>query len=100
MQDIYRRNFFPAMKANWRAYPEHIGHKDWPGCVRCHDDQHKSADGKRVIAFKHCSSCHTLLAQGNAQELAQITAAGQEFKHPGEAWDPEFKCVDCHTGGP
>jgi hypothetical protein len=40
------------------------------------------------------------LAQGNAQELANINAAGQEFKHPGEEWDPEFKCVDCHTGGP
>ncbi|MHB9010202.1 MAG: cytochrome c3 family protein, partial [Limisphaerales bacterium] len=39
VQAIYRDNFFPEMKANWRAYPEHIGHKDWPGCVRCHDDQ-------------------------------------------------------------
>ncbi len=100
VQDIYRRNFFPEMKANWRAYPEHIGHKDWPGCVRCHDDKHVSTDGQRVIGFKDCRQCHTILAQGASEELAQLNPGGLEFKHPGEEWDPDFACHDCHTGGP
>lgn len=100
VQAIYRDNFFPEMKANWRAYPEHIGHKDWPGCVRCHDDQHQSADGKRVIGFKDCNACHILLSQGTEAELDQLESAGHPFKHPGDDYDPDFKCVDCHTGGP
>ena len=37
VQEIYRDNFFPEMKASWQAYPDNIGHKDWPGCFRCHD---------------------------------------------------------------
>jgi hypothetical protein len=31
VQHIYRDNFFPTMQASWKNYPEHIGHKDWPG---------------------------------------------------------------------
>lgn len=100
VQAIYERNFFPEMKAHWRAYPEHIGHKDWPGCVRCHDDKHQSTDGQRVIGFQDCNQCHVLLAQGLEEELTQLTAGGQTFKHPVEDWDPEFACHDCHTGGP
>jgi hypothetical protein len=88
------------MNANWRAYPEHIGHKDWPGCVRCHDDKHQSADGKRVIGFKDCRQCHVIVAQGVGEELSRLSPGGQEFKHPGEEWDPSFACHDCHTGGP
>lgn len=100
LKGIYERTFFPEMKANWRAYPEHIGHKDWPGCVRCHDDKHASTDGSRVIGFKDCSQCHVLLAQGSGEELTRLNPGGLEFKHPGEDWDPEFACHDCHTGGP
>ncbi len=100
LQDIYRNNFFPAMKANWREYPEHIGHKDWPGCVRCHDDNHPSTDGKRNIGFKNCHTCHEILAQGAGEELRRLTPGGQEFRHPVEDWDPAFACHDCHTGGP
>jgi hypothetical protein len=100
LQRIYRENFFPLMKANWRAYPEHIGHKDWPGCVRCHDDNHKSDDGQRVISFQNCNACHLILAQGSAADLEEPSLSGQEFRHPGEEYDPAFKCHDCHTGGP
>ena len=100
VQQIYRQNFFPAMKADWRSYPEHIGHKDWPGCVRCHDDNHQTADQSRTITFQDCNSCHLILAQGQGEELLQVSPAGQPFRHPVEEYDPEFKCHDCHTGGP
>jgi hypothetical protein len=33
-QSIYRNNFFPEMHADWRSYPDHIGHKEWDGCFR------------------------------------------------------------------
>jgi len=100
VQRIYSDNFFPSMKADWRAYPEHLGHKDWPGCVRCHDDNHVSSDGQRTISFSNCNSCHLILAQGSEDQLASMVVGGQEFKHPGEEYDLAFKCHDCHTGGP
>ncbi|MBI3665799.1 MAG: NapC/NirT family cytochrome c [Acidobacteria bacterium] len=57
---IFDRNVFPEMKVNWGTYPNNIGHTDFPGCFRCHDDQHSSADGKKIT--QDCNSCHNLVA--------------------------------------
>jgi hypothetical protein len=56
-QDVWARNVFPAMNVTWGTYPNHIGHIDTQGCFRCHDDEHKSRDG-RVIG-QDCTLCHS-----------------------------------------
>jgi hypothetical protein len=61
---IYNRNVFPEMKVNWGTYPNNIGHTDFPGCYRCHDDAHASADGRKVT--QDCNACHNLLAMEEA----------------------------------
>jgi nitrate/TMAO reductase-like tetraheme cytochrome c subunit len=100
VQQIYKDNFFPEMKANWRVYPDNIGHKDWPGCFRCHDGKHQTADGRRTIKANDCNACHIILAQGSGKELEELAPQGHEFKHPGEELEKGFLCNDCHTGGP
>lgn len=100
LQEIYHKNFFPQMKASWKSYPNNIGHKDWPGCFRCHDDKHKSSDGARTIKGNDCNACHVILAQGSGKDFEQLTPQGQEFKHPGEELEKGFLCSDCHSGGP
>lgn len=97
--EIYANNFFPVMKASWRDYPEHIGHKDWPGCFRCHDDKHKSADGQHNIKFTNCATCHSILSQGAGVDAVTWNPAGEPFKHPEEDYDTAFLCHDCHNGG-
>ena len=57
---IYDSNVFPEMKVTWGTYPVNIGHTDSPGCFRCHDDSHVSADGRKVT--QDCGACHNLLA--------------------------------------
>jgi hypothetical protein len=57
-QDVWSTNVFPAMNVTWGTYPNHIGHVDSPGCSRCHDDSHKTADGK--VISQDCELCHTL----------------------------------------
>lgn len=99
VQAIYARSFFPRMKADWRSYPNNIGHKEWPGCFRCHDNNHQSEDGDKVLESSRCDTCHIILAQGKGEELNQLDAKGQEFKHPGEEYDTAFLCSDCHDGG-
>jgi hypothetical protein len=96
-QRIYQHNFFPEMKADWRAYPDNISHKDWAGCFRCHDGQHKSADGKRSIQASSCNSCHTILAQGSGDQLEKLNAKGHRFFHL-DAINEDFSCYSCHTG--
>ncbi len=71
------------MKASLENYPNNIGHKDWPGCFRCHDGQHKTADGKRTIKANDCNACHTILAQGSGAELRSTHARWTEIQTSG-----------------
>ena len=95
VQQIYKNNVFPEMKASWKTYPDNIGHKDWPGCFRCHDGLHKTADGKRSIKANGCNACHTILAQGRGDDLDKLTPNDQKFRPPGD--EIEGGCNDCHA---
>ncbi|HXR07632.1 MAG TPA: NapC/NirT family cytochrome c [Candidatus Acidoferrum sp.] len=99
VQQIYTNNFFPEMKASWRDYPDNIGHKDFPGCFRCHDGKHLSTTGQSTIKANDCNACHLILAQGSGAQLNQINAQGQKFAHPIDEYDPAYQCTDCHNGG-
>jgi len=93
----YARNIFPAMKASWNVYPDHIGHIEYGGCFRCHDDKHSSESGSTIS--RDCDLCHTILAQGTPDELEVVPFTGQlGFRHPADiddAWK-EMACTDCH----
>jgi hypothetical protein len=99
LQEIYRRNFFPAMKVRWDVYENNVGHKNSPGCFRCHDGQHESADGR--VLDRDCDTCHIIMVQGETGSLeTSMERQGVPFRHPvdiGEAWK-ELACSDCHTG--
>ena len=86
------------MKADWRAYPENIGHKEWPGCFRCHDGTHKAVGNpKKKIPASDCSACHTILAQGDGEQLQKLNAKGDTFIHVDAEYE-NFDCSSCHTG--
>jgi len=99
VQKIYRENFFPKMKADWKTYPNNIGHMNWPGCFRCHDGTHKSVDGKKSVKASDCNACHLILAQGSGKDLETLSAQGLAFAHPGDELDPNPQCHECHNGG-
>jgi hypothetical protein len=61
LKAAYARNVFPSMKLSWGTHPNNIGHEDFPGCFRCHDDNHKTSTGRAIS--QDCTSCHTILAQ-------------------------------------
>jgi hypothetical protein len=58
LSELYRRHVFPDMRVTFGSYPSHIGHVDSPGCFRCHDDNHKSKDGKKI--GQDCDTCHSI----------------------------------------
>jgi nitrate/TMAO reductase-like tetraheme cytochrome c subunit len=60
VQSIYLSNVFPKMDVTWGTYPNNLGHMHWPGCFRCHDGNHVSADGQTIP--NDCNTCHVLLA--------------------------------------
>jgi hypothetical protein len=61
---IYNRNVFPDLKVSWGTYPNNLGHTDFPGCFRCHDGSHATADGKAIK--QDCDVCHQPLAMDEA----------------------------------
>lgn len=57
---LWAANVFPHMKVDWRTYPVNLGHEDYPGCFRCHDEEHATADGRTIS--QDCALCHALPA--------------------------------------
>jgi nitrate/TMAO reductase-like tetraheme cytochrome c subunit len=96
-QQLYQENFFPEMKADWRVHPDNIGHKTFPGCFRCHDGNHVTDDGKKMIPADNCNICHTILAQGSGAQMTQLKADGYDFYHIDSTY-LDFSCTSCHTG--
>jgi hypothetical protein len=98
IQDGYANNIFPFMKADWRKYPNNIGHMENDGCFRCHNDRHKTESGK--VISKDCNLCHIIQAQGNPGSMEYSNNnVPLEFRHPADiddAWKTEL-CSSCHA---
>jgi hypothetical protein len=69
---IWERNVFPAMNVKWGVYPNNVGHTDFPGCFRCHDDSHTAKNGKTIT--QDCGACHNILAmeESNPKILTEL----------------------------
>jgi NapC/NirT cytochrome c family, N-terminal region len=100
IQEKFKVNIFPEMKVKWDAYPNHIGHLEFDGCFRCHDDQHTSDDGQ--VISRDCNICHSVKAQGTPGNLEMASITGSiDFRHPGDVEEDEWQdtnCTECHTG--
>jgi len=98
IKDAYQKNIFPEMKVNWDAYPNHIGHLEFNGCFRCHNNRHTTSTG-RVIP-QDCNLCHSIVAQGTPGNMQVISGIDQslEFYHqddPDQNWKGNL-CSECH----
>jgi NapC/NirT cytochrome c family, N-terminal region len=107
---IYERNVFPTMKVNWTTYPNNIGHRNWPGCFRCHNDHHVSQKGK--VLTSACPVCHTFPQRGPLTPLGATTPVSLGPWHPWPlkgkhattlcnlchraGYQPPLDCVSCH----
>jgi hypothetical protein len=62
------------MNVKWGSYPNNLGHNDFPGCFRCHDDSHVSIADKKITMSQDCNLCHNLLAmdEANPKVLADL----------------------------
>jgi len=60
----YSNNVFPDYKVTWGTYSNNLGHADYPGCFRCHDESHAAADKKTIT--QDCTVCHNAIAVDEA----------------------------------
>jgi mono/diheme cytochrome c family protein/nitrate/TMAO reductase-like tetraheme cytochrome c subunit len=104
LQDAYAKSHFPEQKVDHATHPNNIGHKDSPGCFRCHDGKHLSAAQEPIRL--ECNLCHSIpVVAGPPDFLANIEVSrGLE---PSSHLDPSWihlhrdvfdaSCVNCHT---
>ncbi|MCB2218922.1 MAG: NapC/NirT family cytochrome c [Bacteroidetes bacterium] len=98
IQDEFQVNIFPEMKVKWNAYHNNIGHMEFNGCFRCHNDKHTTDRGN--VISRDCNLCHGIVAQGVPDTL-QVGSIYEEleFVHPNDPYQDwkEYLCVECHA---
>jgi hypothetical protein len=103
---IFDRAVFPEMKVTWQTYPNNIGHRNWPGCFRCHDGRHVSSEGQ-VLANDCAGTCHTQPQRSVPTTLGVVhpdaTADWHPWQLPSTGLDipahKELICSNCHKAG-
>ena len=70
LQEVYTRAIHPRMKVGWDTYPDHLGHDDGGGCLRCHSPDLVDDSGHAVAS--HCTLCHSILAHDSAKPFEYL----------------------------
>jgi nitrate/TMAO reductase-like tetraheme cytochrome c subunit len=104
LQAAYRGSVFPEQNSDWTTHPNNIGHKDSPGCFRCHDGKHLNADQEAIRL--ECNLCHSIpVTAGPADFVAQIeiSRGPEPESHLNTNWISlhhdafDATCSNCHT---
>lgn len=104
LQDAYQASVYPEQNSDWRTHPNNIGHKDSPGCFRCHDGKHLDSQQKAIRL--ECNLCHSIpVVAGPTDFVAdlEISRGPEPQTHLNENWISmhhqvfDETCTNCHT---
>jgi hypothetical protein len=107
MAGLLRRNQFAAAEISWRSFPDNAGHRNSPGCFRCHNGRHQTSEGDLLPVG--CTQCHGIpivttreRIGGDLMDLTDMRphrsheAQDFIFKHDELAEEEDAGCDDCH----
>ncbi len=103
LQAIFDKTAFPFMNVTWESHPDNIGHKNFPGCFRCHDGKHLSSDNQAIRL--ECNICHSIpqvALPGQLLPAIQTASAAEPEAHRSTTWLAEHRykfdasCEGCH----
>ncbi len=103
LQDIYDQYVFPDQKVSWDTHPNNLGHKNDPGCFRCHDGGHFSEEGE-VIRLE-CNVCHSIPVESSPTDLVthiELAGGTEPPSHTSIGWINlhgkviDRTCENCH----
>jgi hypothetical protein len=104
VQSIFDETQFPFMGVTWQTHPNNIGHREFPGCFRCHDGRHISRDNEAVRL--ECNICHSIpqvADTGKTLPDIRIEAEEEPESHFDTQWLAEHSmefddtCANCHN---
>ena len=103
LNDIYVQSIFPEQKIDWETHPDNLGHKDFPGCFRCHDGKHLTGTGESIRL--ECNLCHSIPQRNNGFDLVttlEIVRGPEPPSHTHSNWISlhgqtiDQSCAICH----
>ncbi|MBZ0300913.1 MAG: NapC/NirT family cytochrome c [Anaerolineae bacterium] len=103
LTQIYEDSNYPEQLLNWTTHPNNVGHRDSPGCFRCHDGEHFNADGEAIRL--ECNLCHTIpkiVRPDDIEPLLPLTTGLEPSSHLDSSWINrhhnlmDATCANCH----
>lgn len=100
---LYQDMVYPTMDVSWNTHPDNVGHKDSPGCFRCHDGKHVSAQGETIRI--ECNLCHSIpvkTPEDGSTPVIPVTDAFEPQSHVDTNWIARHRfefdatCAGCH----
>ncbi len=104
LQSAYSASVYPTQNSDWTTHPNNIGHKDTPGCFRCHDGKHLD-DQQKAIRLE-CNLCHSIPVVAGPYDFVaeiEISRGPEPQSHQNENWISlhnqvyDNSCQNCHT---
>ena len=95
---------YPEQGLDWTVHADDIGHKEFPGCFRCHGGKHFTPDRKQAIRLE-CNICHTIpqvVRLGEPAPAIAVTRGNEPASHKTTTWLAEHRnvfttaCQQCH----
>lgn len=106
LQQAYQNSIFPEQKSDWNSHPNNVGHKNSPGCFRCHDGKHLSVDGEAIRL--ECNLCHSVPVVSTPNDFVadiEISRGPEPESHRNSNWISlhnqalDQSCANCHSTG-
>jgi len=103
IKEIFTVTVFPNLGVGWQTHPDNAGHREFPGCFRCHDGKHTSPEGKTVRL--ECNVCHSIpevVEAGKAAPVMSVDKPGEPNSHLDSNWLARHRyqfdktCAACH----
>ncbi|MBL8055109.1 MAG: NapC/NirT family cytochrome c [Anaerolineales bacterium] len=104
LKEIYQSSVFPDQKEDWNSHPNNLGHKDFAGCMRCHDGKHLN-DEQEAVRLE-CNLCHSIPTVSTQQKVVsniEVSRGLEPETHKNPNWITGHRtyfdrtCANCHT---
>ena len=89
---------------DWRDFPDHNGHRDGPGCFRCHNGRLQTTEGRPIPV--NCTTCHSIPLVTQRNRIPDYYLEMLDMRKPRNHDNPAFmathmnninkSCEMCH----
>jgi hypothetical protein len=106
VRDLYGQMVFREQKIDWTTHPDNLGHKEDPGCFRCHDGKHLSGEEEAIRL--ECNLCHSIPVVSDNRGLVtnlELVRGPEPPSHTHTSWMTlhgktlDSSCAACHIPG-